>query len=262
MSNNSTENIILSPNLSGGNAAVELCVVMPAYNEEVAIRDNLLEASRIISQFVSSYRIIAVNDGSKDNTHNEIVEAANQDNHISYISYSPNRGKGGAIAFGVEYAQAKYIAFLDSDLELSPSMLKDFMRELVAKDADVAIGSKLHPDSQLEYPAIRRFLSMGYYIFLKILFRLKLKDTQTGIKLFKGDLIKPICASLTTSGFAFDIEILAKISKLGYKIIEMPIKLCFNRDRTEKSRFSFKVVLNIFKETLKVKKAVKRYKQL
>lgn len=256
--NTDTQNII-SDNLLNGFSDVNLCIVMPAYNEGSAIQNNLLEASKLIFQFCNDYLIIAVNDGSTDNTEEQMISAAKKDSHIAYISYSDNKGKGGAINTGVYYANSKYIAFLDSDLELSPTMLKDFILKLEQTNADIAIGSKMHKDSQLEYPLIRKFLSLGYYLFLKLLFRLKIKDTQTGIKLFKSNIIKPICSSLSTSGFAYDIEILAKATKKGYNIIEMPIILHFNRDRAEKSRFSFKVIIKIFKETLKVKKSVKNY---
>ncbi len=258
MNNQNDENTITSEYFSNS-VTTTLAVIMPAYNEGAAIYNNLLSASSTISTFCSNYIIIVINDGSSDNTEAEILKAAAKDSRIKYISYKKNKGKGGAISLGVKYANSKYIAFLDSDLELPPIMLKDFISELEANNADIAIGSKMHKDSKLVYPITRKILSLGYYIFLKLLFRLKIKDTQTGIKLFKTTVIQPICSSISSNGFAYDIEILAKASKRGFKIIEMPITLHFNRDRSEKSRFSLKVVINIFKETLKVKKAVKQF---
>ena len=258
MYNHNDDNTISSEYFSNS-IKTTLSVIMPAYNEGAAIFDNLMSASSTISSFCSDFIIIVVNDGSSDNTEAEILKAAAKDSHIKYISYKKNRGKGGAISLGVKYANSKYVAFLDSDLELPPSMLENFISELEANNADIAIGSKMYKDSELVYPITRKILSLGYYIFLKFLFRLKIKDTQTGIKLFKTAIIQPICASISSNGFAYDIEILAKASKRGFKIIELPITLHFNRDRSEKSRFSPKVILNIFKETLKVKKAVKKF---
>ncbi|MBE5943627.1 MAG: glycosyltransferase family 2 protein [Lachnospiraceae bacterium] len=254
-----TNNLILSSYFSQDVSKKALCVIMPAYNEGAAICNNLLNASSIISEFCKDYIIIAVNDGSKDNTESEIIKASEKDSNIAYISYHQNKGKGGAISTGVHYANSTYTAFLDSDLELSPSMLEEFLTQLEKGNGDIAIGSKLHKESKLNYPAIRKFLSLGYYLLLKLLFRLKIKDTQTGIKLFKTQVVKPICESLSTYGFAYDIEILAKATKKGYSIIEMPIVLNFSRDEKSKSRFSLKVIIRMFKETLKVKKAVKQY---
>ncbi len=235
----------------------QLVVIMPAYNEAEHILSNLLKAANIIESFQNDFSIIAVNDGSSDATKDKIIEASKMNPHIEYISYSDNRGKGGAIKEGVRLANGDFIAFLDSDLELPPIMLKSFLHELVSQDAHVAIGSKLHKDSKLQYPLIRRFMSTGYYIMLKLMFKLKIKDTQTGIKLFRQEVIKPICSNLITTGFAFDIEILATASKKGYKIIEMPITLNYSRERKEKSRMTLSTILKVFKDTLTIKKHIK-----
>ncbi len=242
---------------SNTNKKPYLSVVMPAYNEEKNITANLLKASEIISGFVKNFEIIAVNDGSSDGTEKMMLVACNADSKITFISYEKNQGKGYAITQGVKKAKGQYIAFLDSDLELNPAMLRYFLKALQSCDADIAIGSKMHKKSKLEYPITRKIMSVGYYIILKLLFNLNIKDTQTGIKLFKSDVIKPICENLSTTGFAFDIEILATASKKGYKIIELPIELKFLRERSEKSRFSPKVIFKIFKDTIKIKKALK-----
>ena len=80
---------------------VTLSVVMPAYNEGTHITDNLLETSRVLSGFVKRYEIIAVDDGSADNTAECINRAEMQDTHIRGISYQPNGGKGHAIRTGI-----------------------------------------------------------------------------------------------------------------------------------------------------------------
>ena len=252
---NDTENVINSRKQPGD---IYLAVVMPAYNEALKIKDNLLEASRIISGFVKKYEIIVVNDGSKDNTDEQINLAASQDSHIRVISYGENHGKGYAVKVGVEAANSEFIAFLDSDLELNPSMLKRFLKGLKEADADIAIGSKLHKDSKLDYPLRRKIMSFGYYLILKFLFKLKIKDTQTGIKLFKADVIKPICEDIVTDGFAFDIEILATANSKGYKIIEMTIELVYDRPRKAKSRFTLKIIAKVFSDTIAIRKKLSK----
>lgn len=164
---------------------VTLSVVMPAYNEGTHITDNLLETSRVLSGFVKRYEIIAVDDGSADNTAECIHRAEMQDTHIRGISYQPNGGKGHAIRTGIAAAEGRYIAFLDSDLELPPILLKRFLKDMKEQNADIVIGSKLHPESKLHYPMLRRIMSYGYYLMLKMMFHLNTHDTQTGIKLFK-----------------------------------------------------------------------------
>lgn len=232
-----------------------LSVVMPAYNEGSHIYDNLMKTSTQLAVFANNYEIILVNDGSLDNTEEEARRAAKTDSHIRVISYSPNRGKGGAIREGILNAIGEYIAFCDADLDLSPAQLRGFLYELEAQDADIAIGSKMHKDSKLDYPLSRRIMSMGYYILLHILFHLDTKDTQTGLKLFRHDTIKPIIENIQISGYAFDIEILATAARHDKKIIEMPVELIFTRrDENSGSRISIKDVCKMFSDTLAIRK--------
>lgn len=234
---------------------ITLSVVMPAYNEEQHIKDNLLETSKVLGSFLHRYEILAVNDGSKDSTGQLIKEAATEDHHIIPAGYEQNQGKGYAITTGIRAARGKYIAFLDSDLELSPSLLKSFMKQMKDANSDIVIGSKLHPESQLHYPAIRRMMSYSYYIMLRMLFHLGIHDTQTGIKLFKADVIKPIAENLSISGYAFDIEILVAAHRQGFTISEAPIVLNYSRDDAANGkRIKLKDIWKVFTDTLEIKK--------
>ena len=237
------------------NDEITLSVVMPAYNEAQNIKDNLLETSRTLSTFLHRYEIIAVNDGSTDDTWRLISEAASCDRHIVDAGYDTNQGKGHAITTGIGKARGKYIAFLDSDLELRPTLLKPFMKPMQTHDADIVIGSKLHPDSKINYPLIRRIMSYGYYLMIKLLFHLDVHDTQTGIKLFKSQVIKPIAKELTISGYAFDIEILVAANNLGYYIEEAPISMDYSRnDKENGRRIRLKDIWRVFTDTVAVKK--------
>ena len=128
------------------------------------------------------------------------------------------------------------------------------------QDADIVIGSKLHPESKLHYPMLRKIMSYGYYLMLKMMFHLNTHDTQTGIKLFKKEVIKPIVSRMQAEGYAFDIEILAMAAKDGRKICEAPIELNYSRDDSKGGRrIGLKDVFKVFGETVAVKKRVKNY---
>lgn len=237
---------------------------MPAYNEGSNIYKNLKIASDCLRDFCEDYELVAVNDGSQDHTKNEIARAASEDNHIRMVTYEKNRGKGNAIKEGVHAATGDIIAFLDADLDISPSHLKQYLEELEKQSADIVIGSKMHKDSRLEYPASRRFVSFCYYIILKTLFHLNVKDTQTGIKLFKAETIKNIIGMIRTSGYAYDIEILAVAARFGYKIIEQPVTLKFTRKESF-GRIKLKDILRMAKDTLSIfywLKIQKRYDEI
>lgn len=235
----------------------KLSIVMPAYNEGENIYSNLLKTVEIVDEFHKNYEIVAVNDGSSDNTGTEIERASEADPHIITVSYTPNGGKGKAIKEGVLNATGDYIAFLDSDLDLSPVHLKDFLEKMEETGVEAVIGSKLHKDSEVDYPKRRKIMSVGYYIILLILFNLPVKDTQTGIKLFNADCLGKIISRIQSTGFAYDIEILANVSRSGGKIAEMPIVLKFQREN-HWGRIRINDILQVAGDTLRVFKAVHR----
>ena len=230
-----------------------LTIIVPAYNEEAVIYKNLISIAETVYTFCPNYEIIAVNDGSSDQTRSEILRARKENSRIKMVSYQKNRGKGGAIKAGVTYASGAYIAFLDADLDLPAEQLETFYRTMLEQDTDIVIGSKLHKDSKLHYPLTRKIMSYGYYLLLRILFHLKIKDTQTGIKLFRSEILKPIITQLETSGYAYDIELLARAVDHGFQIVELPITLNYSRnDKEQPHRIRIFDVIEMFLDTLAI----------
>lgn len=209
---------------------MKFSVIVPAYKEGKTIKDNLLEIRKALLESVDSFEILAVNDGSPDNTKEQIMEAAALYPEIKYAGYDKNRGKGGAIKHGVSEASGDVIGFIDADLDIDPSHLVRYYDHMEQTGCDVVIGSKMHKDSKLDYPPMRKFVSWGYYIILKVLFGMNIKDTQTGVKLYKASLIKKVAPMLKVKGYAFDIEVLALCAHEGAVIDQMPVEIVFKRN--------------------------------
>ncbi len=240
----------------------ELTVVMPAYNEGTRIYRNLMETAAQLQRFTDSWRIICVNDGSSDETEAEVRRAAAENRRIGMISYSPNQGKGYAVRRGMLASESRYTAFLDSDLELPPYQLEGFLKKIRETGADMVIGSKLHPDSRVEYPFFRRVMSRGYYVLMKLLFHLPVRDTQTGCKLFRTETLRPVLRAARSKSFSFDVEILALGAKFGRRIEEMPVIVNFSRNKSNQSKIRLRSVFDMAVEALKVKRRVRKTKFL
>ena len=228
-----------------------LSIVVPAYNEGEHIYDNLMTIDKALSAFTSDFEIIAVNDGSSDNTGAEVKRAAEDNPHIKDFGYDRNRGKGGAVTWGAVNSKGDIVGFIDADLDLSANLISGYYTEMKLEDADIVIGSKMHKDSKLEYPFARKVFSICYYIMLKILFGLKCHDTQTGLKLYRGSLIREIAPLRRIDGYAFDIELLALASEKKAKLIEMPVELNFSRIKSF-GRIRFRDVWKMFTDTWKI----------
>lgn len=229
----------------------KVSIVMPGYNEGRSIYDNLLIADNVFQELFNDYEIIFVNDGSKDDTLLMASNAADICPTIKVVGYPINSGKGNALRIGTAVATGKYIVFMDSDLDLPPGQLSRFFEVLFETESDVVIGSKMHPESIVKYPFARKVMSFGYYAFLLLLFRLNTRDTQTGLKLFKSDVIKPVMETVLVKKFAFDIEVLSIIKKRGFKISESPIIIDFNRG-TKWGRIKAKDILHMLTDTLAI----------
>jgi len=228
-------------------------ILIPAYNEAGNIAGTLQETIKVFksfNDFRDSFEIIVVDDGSMDNT-SEIVNAVinSSPENISLKSYRPNRGKGYALRYGFNFISGTYVLFLDADLDLHPSLAVEMFMIMQKKGADAVIGSKKNRHSSINYPFIRKFLSSGYYFFIRILFKLPVKDTQTGIKLFRYEVLKKCLDKVKVDKYAFDLELLLAINKKGYKILESPIKLKVKR---RFGRIGIKDIFSVFKDTIKI----------
>ena len=121
-------------------------------------------------------------------------------------------------------------------------------KKMLDDNKDVVIGCKFLKDSKLDYPFKRKVISMGYYIMLLVLFHLNVKDTQTGLKVFRVEAIKPVAHLIRTSGFAYDIELLVAIHRRGFSIAQMPVEVVYVRDSGVK-RIGMKDIWQAFCDT-------------
>lgn len=223
---------------------------MPAYNEAQHIFRNLREAVDTLHDLHLNFEIILVDDGSPDKTYLAAARLlVNEPDRVRIVRYETNQGKGGALVCGSSYARGDYIVFLDADMDLHPIQLPVLLEMMATNNADAVIGSKFHCGSRVTYPIMRRVYSMGYYGLIRVLFGLPLKDTQTGIKVFKSKVLQDVLPLVTTKGFAFDIELLARAYKQGYKLVDAPVTLNFQR---QTNRVSFRDVWQVLRDTLRV----------
>ncbi len=221
----------------------KVSVVIPAYNENEIILETLKEC--ISSLKGINHEIIIVDDGSHDGTYEKVQEFVREHKNINVVNYGGNHGKGFAIRYGFKHTTGDIVAFIDADMNIHPRQIVTFIKEMERTEADVVVGSKRHPDSKVNYPVNRKIFSNVYYLFVKTLFGIQIKDTQVGLKLYKRKVLEDICPLVVVKRYAFDIEILANAHRLGYKIREAPIEIDMNFD----SHVNKKAIWNMFWDT-------------
>jgi len=227
-----------------------LSVIIPAYKQEKTIIADLRRIETVLQHIRHNYEIIVVVDGRVDRTYEKAKSLVSP--KIKIYQYKINQGKGHAVRYGMKKAKGDYIAFIDAGMEIDPNGISMLLEHLQWYDADIIVGSKRHPASQVNYPLARKVLSIGYFWLVRILFQVKVKDTQSGIKIFRRQVLEKVLPVLLVKKYAFDVEILSVAYRFGFrKIYEAPIKIEYQFDSLTKAS-TLENIRNMLWETMAV----------
>jgi len=201
----------------------KLSLVMPAYNEGRTIEEVIRRVDSVFKQTGLKYELIVVDDGSVDDTRKKAIDCANNNSHVKVVSYRANMGKGYALKTGFAHSTGDAVIFMDSDLDIDPEQVIRYVEAL--EHGDIVIASKWHPQSNVEVPLMRRFLSHGFNALVKLLTGIRVRDTQTGLKAVRRDHLGTIFSKLAIRRYAFDVELLALANLHGLKVVESPVNI-------------------------------------
>jgi hypothetical protein len=213
-------------NLALLDADLDLTVVVPYYNPGKLLVPTIERLLSVLDASGATYEVIAVSDGSTDGSDRELDEALPGRPQLTNVVLADNQGKGAALRVGLAKGHGRYLGFIDADGDLDPILLDSFQTMVGLYSPDIILGSKRHPLSEVEYPFLRRVYSWGYQQVVRIGFRLNIRDTQTGIKLIRRDVLSAVLPRMVEKRFAFDLELFVIARRLGYKrFLEAPIRL-------------------------------------
>lgn len=219
-----------------------LSVIMPAYNEGARIRTALLETARALEG--TDYEVVVVDDGSTDGTGAAAFEVARANPRIRVIRRDANGGKGQAIRHGFSHTRGDLVVVLDADGDIPPPAIWTLHAAMAASGADVVVGSKRHPASEVRAPRIRRLASAAYRKMVDLLFDLPVKDTQTGVKLFRRQVLETVFPRMRIGRFAHDLELLVAAHRSGYRMTEAPVPVTLRTTKMPLARASLQVWLD------------------
>ena len=196
----------------------ECSIIVPAYNEEKRIVSFLERLEGFPGE------LIFVCDGTDDTP--LVIErfaGENTEYNIRCLRYSKRLGKGGGIIEGFKNSHKSYCGFLDADGSASiDEMMKLFS---ALNNSDCAIGSRWMKDSEIvvEQGLGRKIQSRIFNIIVRVLFGLPFSDTQCGAKAFRKEALDAVLDRVESRGFEFDVEILWRLHRSGFRIVEIPI---------------------------------------
>lgn len=199
-----------------------LRIIVPAHNEELRIAPTL---HSFCSYFAGRAEITVVLNGCRDNTKGVVSQLMEQYDNLSMVDIPAAIGKGGAVRIGFMLATEPYLGFVDADGSFDPSEFERLYTCCQAEKIDGAIASRALAGAEGLTPVspLRRFASSTFKSLCRGLFRFKFRDTQCGAKLFRRDVLIGVLDDLELANFAFDVDLLYRLTKLGAVIREVPI---------------------------------------
>ncbi len=221
---------------------MKLSIIVPAYNEENTVKNMLTKIFSFDLINGIEKEVVVVNDCSKDNTDQQILEFITEHPQfkIIYSKHEVNQGKGAALRTGIKSATGDYIIIQDADLELDPEEINNLLIPVIKVGADVVYGSRFaggkNPRSILTFwhGFANKFLTGLSNIFNNI----NITDMEICYKLVRADIMKGL--NLKENRFGFEPEVTAKLSKIrDLKMYEVGISF-FARGHKDGKKIGWK----------------------
>jgi len=202
---------------------IELTVILPCYNEEENVKRIPSELIEELNALNLRYEIVAVDDGSRDNTLQELRKLQNTHANIKVFSHDKNMGLGKAIRTGIENSSGELIVTIDADFTFHPRQIRNLLNRFYRGDADCVIGSPKLMGYEEDVPRYRIALSNCGRIIYNIVLGTKITGVTPIFRLYRTEYLKELV--LEIEGFGINAEILAKLLFRKRRIVEIPAKL-------------------------------------
>lgn len=210
-------------------ALTAISIVIPAYNEQRRLPDTLAAIARYLgTKRDFQPEILVVDDGSSDGTRAvaEAFASACGQARVRVLANPGNRGKGYSIRHGMIEATGDWVLFSDADLSAPIEELDKLFWEVRRLDADIAIGSRAVDRSLIgvHQSVFRENAGRLFNLLMRLLTGLPFADTQCGFKLFSRRAAREVFRRVHIEGFGFDAESLFIARRLGFQVIEVPVR--------------------------------------
>ncbi|MDQ1287342.1 MAG: glycosyltransferase [Actinomycetota bacterium] len=201
----------------------QVSVVIPAYNEEIRILPTVGAIATHMSSRGEPWELIVADDGSSDTT--VALLSGLRFPNMRVLTTDRNGGKGSAVRRGIAAASGEYILFADADQSTPIEQFDHMFTRMREEGLDLLVGSRAAHGARVSGKSIlRRVLSRGLRTFVRVLFDIRVRDTQCGFKLFRAETAREIFARQVIDGFSFDLEIIYLCHRLGFKVDEIPVE--------------------------------------
>ena len=201
-----------------------LDIVIPVYNEAHTIETCVASLRAFVSDHLPHYetRIVTANNGSTDDTLAAAQALAQRHDNVGYV-HLDLKGRGRSLKKAWSESNADVVAYMDVDLSTDLSALPPLVDAIASGGYDIAIGSRLLPESKVERSLKREVLSRGYNLIIRSMFLTGFHDAQCGFKAVSRRVVQELAPVVKDNHWFFDTELLIIAEKRGYRLKEIPV---------------------------------------
>ena len=231
---------------------MELSIIIPTYDEARKIGRDIRAAADFLATRTGGGEIIVADDGSGDNTAKVARETPIPAGiTLSILESAEHRGKGHALRSGMAASLGTYVMFADSGLTTPYENALRGLDLIRSGHCELAHGSRKLPESIIRIPQHRdrKISSSLFRLALRLLLPVPgdLTDTQCGFKVYRGDAARMLSRECIADGFLFDVEMILRAKRHGFRAREFPIEWSCDRDsRLTFRRNSWSILQEIF----------------
>ncbi|QSG11042.1 Glycosyl transferase family 2 [Halapricum desulfuricans] len=208
------------------NRAVEVSVVLPAYNEADTIERTVEVTLATLEEFLPAgvFEVIVAEDGCADRTPEIASRLADEDERVRHVHSDQRLGRGGALEYAFRQARGETLAYFDTDLATDMSHLEALIESVRSEGYEFATGSRWIPGNTADRPAKRGIPSRGFNVLVQLLLRSDLQDHQCGFKAFDREALFDVLEDVEDGHWFWDTEVLVHAQRAGYEVREFPVE--------------------------------------
>ena len=235
-------------------SAVDLSIVIPAYDEARRIGPTLERLIASLTPQRLAWEILVADDGSTDATAAIVDAIAAREPRVAVRRF-PHRGKGATVRDGLLAVRGGCRFLCDADLSMPPEQIARFLA-VVPSRCDIAIGSREGPGAvRVGEPLHRHLVGRVFNTLVRAMVLPGIQDTQCGFKLFTAEAVEAVLPLTEIEGWGFDVEVLACARAQGWRVREVPIEWHFG----EASRLRvLPHSIEMFRDLLRVRGKLRR----
>jgi glycosyltransferase involved in cell wall biosynthesis len=224
----------------------DVTAIIPVFNDRRSLEIAIPRSVETLSRITEGFELIVAEDGSTDGSADLVRMYEQRDSPIRLLHSDERLGRGKALNRAISESRGKIVCYYDVDLATDMHHLPELIRA-IREGADIAIGSRLMPESDIVRTGGREIASRSYNFFVRLFLGSRIYDHQCGFKAFNKEHIVRILPAIHSNHWFWDTELLVRAQRKGCIVREFPVRWRAGKGTTVKINDVFEMGSSILR---------------